>query len=273
MASVTRPTKESPVDRSETSAGKALSVLGVFTPDRPDWGASEVAEELSITVPTAHRLLTILASHGYLSRHGRGRFRLGLESISLGRRALASIDLRTMLRPTLQSLASMTGETAVLTVVDEHAHASLCVDRIESSYPLRLSLEVGRLTPFNAGASAKALLAFLPPRDIDAFLGQQPLAKLAPGTIVVPETLLAELSAIRERGYATSIEETDAAAWGVAAPVRSKDGFAVAALGVAGPLQRLSDEVSARYGELVRDAGRRAEVQLGARSTDGQTAE
>jgi DNA-binding IclR family transcriptional regulator len=251
-------------DRS-SSAGKALTVLGVFTGGCPEWGASEVAKELSITVPTAHRLLTVLADHGYLARVGRGRFRLGLESISLGRRALASIDLRSVLRPTLQALAAESGETALLTVPDEREHASLCIDRVESTHPLRLSLEVGRLTPLTAGASAKALLAFLPPKEIQVVL-DRPKVMLAPGTITDPEALLKEFAEIRRRGYATSKEETDASACGVAAPIRSSDGYAVAAIGLAGPLSRLSDRALDEFGALVRTAASEAELRLGARA-------
>jgi DNA-binding IclR family transcriptional regulator len=250
---------------TSSTVGKALIVLGLFGQDRPEWGASEVARQLQISVPTAHRLLMALADHGYLARFGRGRFRLGLEAISLGRRALASIDLRSVLRPDLQALAAEAGETALLTVLDEHALASLCIDRVESRHPLRLSLEVGRLTPLNAGASAKALLAFLPPNEIEDVLSQ-PLRRLTQATIADPVALRAELDSIRERGYAISVEETDAAAWGVAAPIRSLDGYAVAALGLVGPLHRLTGKLSHELGQLVVAAAHQAEHRLGTRS-------
>ena len=240
-------------------------MLGLFGQDRPEWGASEVARHLAISVPTAHRLLVVLADHGYLARSGRGRFRLGLEAISLGRRALASIDLRSVLRPDLQTLAAASGETVLLTVPDEHALASLCIDRVESRHPLRLSLEVGRLTPLNAGASAKALLAFLPQSEIDDVLSR-PLQRLTPSTITEPAVLRSELESIRERGYAISIEETDTAAWGVAAPVRTLDGYAIAALGLVGPLHRFTGDLSHELGEMVVDAAHKAERRLGARS-------
>jgi DNA-binding IclR family transcriptional regulator len=91
-----------PSVESSSSVGKALHILSLFGPERPEWGASEVARELSVTVPTAHRLLNVLTHHGFLARFGRGRFRLGLEAISLGRRALASIDLRSVLHSDLR---------------------------------------------------------------------------------------------------------------------------------------------------------------------------
>ena len=139
----------------------------------------------------------------------------------------------------------------------------MCIDRVESTHPLRLSLEVGRLTPLTAGASAKALLAFLPPTEIRVVL-DRPMERLAPGTLTAPDALLEELEAIRQRGYATSREETDASAWGVAAPIRSRDGYAVAAIGLAGPLSRLSDRAWDEFGALVRTAASEAELRLGA---------
>ena len=44
-----------PPAESATSIGKALQVLGLFGPERPQWGASEVARELSVSVPTCRR--------------------------------------------------------------------------------------------------------------------------------------------------------------------------------------------------------------------------
>jgi hypothetical protein len=74
-----------------------------------------------------------------------------------------------------------------------------------------------------------------------------PLAAVTPNTITDPERLQADLEETRRCGYAISMEETDQGAGGVAAPVRTTDGYAIAAIGVAGPLHRLSD---ARLGQI-----------------------
>ena len=242
---------------------KSLRVLELFRLDRPEWGASEVSRQLLIPVPTAHRILQVLADHGYLARVGRGRFRLGLAAIALGTRALSSSDLQTLLRPRLTDLAATTGETALLTVPADHGLSSLCVDRVESHHTLRLSLEIGRLTPLNAGASAKALLAFLPEEEIANRLSV-PLPAVTPKTITDPERLRADLAETRRRGYAISMEETDPGAGGVAAPVRTTDGYAIAAIGVAGPLHRLGSARLRQVGGIVRRLARVAESDLGA---------
>ena len=48
----------------------------------------------------------------------------------------------------------------LLTVDDETRHGSLCIDRIQATHDLRLTIQIGRVTPIHAGAR-EALLAFL----------------------------------------------------------------------------------------------------------------
>jgi len=119
------------------------------------------------------------------------------------------------------------------------------------------------LTPLNAGASAKAILAFLSEDEIANRLSV-PLVAVTPNTITDPERLRADLAETRRRGYAISMEETDLGAGGVAAPVRTTDGYAIAAIGVAGPLHRLSDARLRQVGGIVRRLARVAESDLGA---------
>src|SRR4029079_1348621 len=97
------------------------------------------------------------------------------------------------LRSDLQELATAAGETALLTVSEEHIGASLCIDRVETSPPLRLSVDVGRLTPLHAGASAKVLLAYLRPDDIEQVLSR-PLERLPPRAIATTQDLQAQIS-------------------------------------------------------------------------------
>ena len=89
--------------------------------------------------------------------------------------------------------------------------------------PLRLSLEIGRVVPLHAGATSKALLAFLGDEVLERLL-ETPLAPVARGTITDPEALRREIARVREQGWASSQEETNDSAWGVAEPVLSRDG-------------------------------------------------
>jgi DNA-binding IclR family transcriptional regulator len=184
-----------------------------------------------------------------------------MAAISLGRRATASLDVRVALRPTLEELHDRTGETVVLSVYDARGRGALCVDRIEAAHPLRLSLEIGSIIPLHAGASSKALLAFLGDAVLDAVLAA-PLEHLASRTITDPDVLRREVATIRRRGWAFSREETNEGAWGVAAPVLGPDGIAVAVIDVVAPTARHSAAIEARWAAAVTEAGRRAAAAL-----------
>jgi DNA-binding IclR family transcriptional regulator len=245
---------------------KTLRVLDLFTPEHPAWSVTEVARELEMPTATTHRIVRALEARSYLAKVG-SRYRLGFAAIDLGQRATASVDLRARLGGVLRELARATGETALLTVYDESRHGSLCVDRIETTHSLRLTIEIGRVTPIHAGASAKALLAFLDEGIVEEVLARD-LERLGPGTETDPRRLRRELAAIRERGWAESYEENNVGAWGLAAPIllgRS----AIASIGFAAPTARHSEPEVRALAELVCDAARAAAARLDAAGAPG----
>ena len=105
-------------------------------------------------------------------------------------------------------------------------------------------------------------MAFLSQEEIQAIIRDQGLPKLCTNTITDPDELQAELARIRERGFAQSCEETDPGAWGVATPIYDRNGDVVAAIGVAGPASRFTDEVAERFVALCHQASRRISALL-----------
>jgi DNA-binding IclR family transcriptional regulator len=234
---------------------RAFAILELFGADHPEWGTSEVARAAGLPVPTAHRILAALAGRRYLARDElTRRFRLGPAALDLGERARAMLDLRQVALPVLRRLARETDETALLTVPNGERDRSVCLERVESSQPLRLSVEPGRRLPLHAGASQKALLAFLADDEIERLV-DSPLERLCRATITDPQQLRTNLREIRDRGWAVSFEETNVGVWGVAVPLLDEHGAAVAALGLAGPSARFSpEEVGAHLEQLERGA-------------------
>ncbi len=242
---------------------RALAVLDLFTETEPEWATAEIATAAGLPVSTTYRIVATLESQGLLRPVGAGRFRLGAAAVSLGHRASAGFDLRRDLHPRLEEVAAATRETALLSVFEPRRLGVLCIDRVEAPQPLRLSLEIGTVVPLHAGATSKALLAFLPADVLEEALAR-PLAAVGPGTITDPAALRAELAAIRERGWAVSREETNAGAWGAAAPVLSRDGVALAVIGMAGPLARHSEAAEQAACHAVVTASHNSAKSLGA---------
>jgi DNA-binding IclR family transcriptional regulator len=172
----------------------------------------------------------------YREPNGRG-YRLGYLLIRWGILSQASISLRSLALPVLHQLAAETGESAILSV--RVGYAGIWIEMIESRHPVRLAMRVGQHLQLHAGASSKVLWAFLPPARVEDILAHIELKPLCTQTITDKALLLEELERIRQRGYATSFEETDPGAMGVAAPVFDHSGQPVAGIGVAAPINRV----------------------------------
>jgi DNA-binding IclR family transcriptional regulator len=219
---------------------RTFSILDLFDEERPEWSTTEVARALGLPIPTAHRILIALKRHGYVTQHeDTKRFRLGLAALHLGDRARAVVDLRSVALPSLRRLTQETGETSLLTVLSPSRDRGMCLERVETSHPLRLSVQPGRQAPLHAGASQKVLLAFMRDDEVDRVIAGG-LEHLCHATITDPRLLREELDLVRSRGWASSYEETNVGVWGVAVPLLDARDDVVCAVGIAGPSARLT---------------------------------
>jgi IclR family transcriptional regulator, acetate operon repressor len=217
-------------------------MLSLFAADRPEWTTTELSVASGLPVPTTHRIVVALQRHGLLVRDpATKRFRLGPAAIALGRAALSSADLPTVAGKLLPRLTQSTEETSLLTVLSDSHDTSVCLLRVESPHPLRLSVQPGRALPLHAGASQKSLLAYLPEADRERVASGR-LDKFCGNTLDTRAKLLAEIELIRSRGWSHSFEETNAGVWGVAVSLLDASGHAVAAVGIAAPRVRASRE-------------------------------
>ena len=260
-ASADRGGQQVPQTTAESDARPAFQVLErtfgileVFTESRPEWSTTDIARARGLPVPTVHRILTALRRLGYVSQHEETRrFRLGVAALSLGERARAVAGLRPVALGPLRNLSDATGETALLTVLTPDRSRGVCLERVETLQPLRLSVQPGFQLPLHAGASQKALLAFMPDSEIERLIAG-PLERLCRSTISGTRALRRELTAIRDRGWASSYEETNVGVWGIAVPVLS-GADVVCAVGIAGPSPRLTAEKVRQDVRLVHEAG------------------
>ncbi len=237
------------------SLDKAIRVLEAFTQSAPERSDMDLARELDLATTTVNRIVRALELHGFLFRSPSGSYRLGPAAIRLGRRAAATFDAAVVLRPALERVAAETRELVLLAVPASDGRHARYAAAIDSPQRLRVAAEVGTAVPLTAGATAKALLAFLGTEAIDAALAQQPV-RLAEGTMLDPAAINRDLGLTRRRGFAFSWQETFDGAWAVAAPVLDAEGLPFAAIGVAAPIHRHSRDVERTHVDAVREAAR-----------------
>lgn len=211
-------------------------------------GVSELSRALDVHKATASRLASTLAEHGLLERDDRSdRYRLGISLVYLAGAVMAELDLVTVSRPVVQSLAETTGETVNLGVL--HGGSVVCVDQATGNSAVMSVSWIGRRTPLHSTSNGKVLLAGMKDADLDALLAAEPLKQTTPSTIVDPAKLRADIDLVRKRGYASTVEELEVGLNAVAAAVYRADGEVAAALSVAGPAFRVRPIDLPRLGE------------------------
>ena len=247
---------------------RTFAILELFDAEQPEWTTTEAARAVGLPIPTAHRILAVLQSAGYLTRNAdTKRFLLGPASLELGRRAEAALDLRRLAPPLLRRLAALTDQTALLTVVNDRHDAASCWVRIESTDRVPVSVEPGRELPLYAGAMQRALLAFLPAEEIEAVLAGT-LTPLCRATITDPGALRDKIGETQSRGWAISFEETDEGVWGIAVPLVDDAGRPVAAVGLAAPRGRLNVSTVHHQLEALRSEALELAEKLGCHVPD-----
>lgn len=239
------------------SLAKGLRVLEAFTAEQPEMSLSELARAADLDPGTAFRMLNTLVMLGYLSRvPDSRRFRLTLKVVDLGLHAIGRSDLRELARPILRSLVGETSEAASLGVLE--GSDILYVERVRAGLT-RLGVDIRIGTTFSACYSVlgKAILAFLPPRDVARILETLPSRDAMAMQPVSKADLQCTLEHVHREGYALEDSAFNNGLRILAAPVLDIDGYPVAAVSVAAPAVRLSmNEFRARALEPVRNAAK-----------------
>jgi DNA-binding IclR family transcriptional regulator len=235
------------------TADRAIDILLLFSDHAPLLTAEEIADQLGMSRSTTYRYLQGLRAYGLVEEsETSGRFRLGPAIVRLARVARKGMGLPEVALPVMHDLTEHTGETSLLTRrAGDHV---ICIERVESTHPVRLSYERGNILELHAGASATILLAFLAPSEIDAVLKNGPLTRFTGHTVTDPDKLRDVLAQIRAQGYSMSDGEVDVGVRGVAAPIWGTEREVLAAVSVAGPAFRLSDDRLPQVIEAVCEA-------------------
>ncbi|MEW2546480.1 IclR family transcriptional regulator [Streptomyces sp. NPDC047002] len=218
------------------SLERAAAVLRLLAGGERRLGLSDIASSLGLAKGTAHGILRTLQAEGFVEQEATsGRYQLGAELLRLGNSYLDVNELRARALVWTDDLARSSGESVHLGVL--HLGGVLIVHHVFRPDDSRQVLEVGALQPLHSTALGKVLCAFDPVARQDALDGER--RTLTPRTVVEPGAFEAALAAVRERGWATDVEETWDGVAAVAAPIRDRRSMVVGAVAVTGAAERL----------------------------------
>jgi len=237
-----------------------VKILTLFSDDDPTLSVAEIAATLELPRSTAYRYVAALRTHGLVedSPDGQG-IRLGGRILELAA-TISRKPLRDLALPYMERVARETGETVILCALRKHV--GVCLEKVDGHHALRVAHELGDTYPLHAGATGKAILAFLEPEEQDEILADVGLPSFTKTTITDEAQLKSHLAGVRKRGFAESEGEAIEETIGIAVPIFAASGQILASIGVSAPTYRVQGEGRSRLISILVDAGRKITREL-----------
>lgn len=249
------------------AAYRVLDVLTEVALRRQGVAATDIARNVGLTLPTAHRLIRVLCDRGFAVQEGvGGKYVAGPQLRVLAGDGVDHAVLAEIAQPYLEALRDETDETVFISVRDGLMLTYLVC--LASSHSVQMYGAPGMQVALHATSQGKVILAFLPTDVTQRLISQFQLAKYTDNTIIEPSALLESIAEARTRGYALNLEERERGVRSVAAAVRGADGDAVAAVCVGGPIFRVTEQdLHGRLAELTMETARSISERLAERAS------
>lgn len=240
------------------SVERVFELLELITDAGGEVTLSELAASTDLPLPTIHRLLRTLVSLGYARQVPNRRYALGPRLIRLGEGA--NRILGSVARPQLASLVNDLGESANMAVLD--GDMVVYIAQVPSRHSMRMFTEVGRRAHAHDTGVGKAMLAQLPEDTVRGIVSRVGMPTPTEHSIGDVDQLLAELAAIRERGYSIDDEEQELGVRCYAITVPGAP--SPTAISVSGPLARVDESFGERAVPLLRSAAQQIASEMNA---------
>lgn len=244
---------------SVSSAERCLSIIELLAGEPEGVSLTALSASLDVPQSAVHRLLATLVQRGYARQDGTtGRYVPTLAIAAVGLRLLSTLNIPNVCQPTLDRLAERTGELVRLSAVEDGR--LLWIAKAQGSRSsLRYDPITGHDVPLHVTSMGKAWLATLPEDEAVRLVAERGYggALIGPNAIRDEAALRTELKVTRARGFGMVREEAEAGVSAIAAIIR--DGVQpgarpVAAMSIAGPAFRLSEERLEGFVPVLREA-------------------
>ncbi len=257
------PVAERKAENVTGTLGKAVSLLELIAFAEKPMRFTDVVEACGQPRGTVHRQLAHLVAEGLVDHASDQTYAVGLRLLQFAAKAWSGNDLRSVAAPHLAALQEATQESVHLAVLNGKEITYL--DKMEGRHTLRMHSQVGKTSPVYCTGVGKAALTLLPAGVLAELAAKLDFHRFTENTIVTPEALMDDVTAIRGRGYGFDLQEHEIGIHCVAAPVRASGRNFHAAISVTGPAYRVDVEQLRQWGRLVRETADKISAELACR--------
>lgn len=244
------------------SLGRAFSIIEVVARHREGIGLADLSRLVGLHNSTAFHLVKTLLALGYISQDAETkRYRIGRKLYALAAGALDEIEMVHLATPVLESLSRETGESAHFCM--RVGDAVVVIARTSGSGAFQIAGRVGVVRPAHCTALGKAILASLSDEQLRLFIQRNPLTPSTKRSITEIPELIREIERVRKTGFAFDDGEFDLEVRCAGVAVKDFTGGVVGAIGISGPIWRLSDDVMQKHAKVVAAAARQLSSDFG----------
>jgi DNA-binding IclR family transcriptional regulator len=244
------------------SLGRAFAILEEVARNRDGIGLADLSKRVGLHNSTTFHLVKTMVTLGYIRQiKDSKRYRVGRPLFALAASALDEMEMVSLATPVLEDLSRESGESSHFSV--RMGDAVVVLARTSGPGAFQLTDRVGVVRPAHCTALGKVMLAALRPDQLDRYLKRTELRALTPKTITDPQLLRREIEEVRRSGIAFDDGEFDAEVRCVGVPVRDFSGQVIGAIGISGPVWRLSIQALQSRAKVVKDAADRLSTEFG----------
>jgi len=237
-------------DSNVRSVERALDILNCFGQNQMELTLTEISREIGLARSTTLRILSTLEKKEFLARNEETqKYSLGFKMAQLGMLCFSNMDFRNIAKPYMVRLRDYYNESVSLYITQ--GNYRVCVERVESTQPLRRVINVGDRLTLTRGASGRVLLAYMGKEKIREILAQDGY------------TTEEELIKLREQGYTVSRGEREEGVTSIAAPVFNAKNKMISALSISGPTVRFSEEELPERIKKIKEFAEKISYDLG----------
>lgn len=224
------------------SAQRVLELLELMAQQSQAVSLAEIHRMVDLPKSSTLMLIRTLQQRGYLSRDDAGHYRI----VRLpGEGSAETPAWGTLLRlatPWLTSAVAAVGESGFIAVLTRDGRIRYLNKLLPAARELKYDRDITVDRIAHQVASGLALLAALPETQIEAYLAALPPQSTGPDR---PDAVRAAIGAVRASGIAVNLAGRVDGAAGVAVAILDPAGHPVAAVNLAGPVDRIKAQLPA----------------------------
>ena len=223
-------------------------------------GVRALSKALALPLGSTHRLVGELAQENIIEETPDGQWQLSYRLLEIADQQIDLVGFPRIARPYCDGLARFSGETVNINVLTNLT--CVCIDKVRGNDSMQLDWRIGARGPLHCGGSAKAMLAYLAPADLERVLAAA-MHAYNQNTITDPAALTDEIARIRARGYAIDSQEIVMGVYCVGVPILGRAGLPVGAISVSGTTPKAPGPDLAPLVERLTDACQAVSRRLG----------